>query len=69
LEISDKALTEFVIELAKQSDSIENFSKKLEENGAEFPSELCTRLFNLVKKMLPLEKQGKFSKKQIFMQD
>ena len=53
LQIRDKTLAEFILDLAKASTSVMNFEKKLEENGAEFSIELISTMYALITKMLP----------------
>ena len=53
LEIRDKVLAEFVLDLAKKSSTVMEFEKNLEENGAEFSIELISSMYALITKMLP----------------
>ena len=53
LEIRDKVLAEFVLDLAKNSKTVMEFEKQLETNGAEFSVELISSMYALITKMLP----------------
>ena len=53
LEIRDKVLAEFVLDLAKNSKTVMEFEKQLEANGAEFSIELISSMYALITKMLP----------------
>lgn len=56
LNISDKDLAEFIIHLGKESETVEQFSEKLKENGADFPLSFAETLLVLITKMLPKKK-------------
>lgn len=51
LGVSDKTLSEFVIEMADGKDSAPAFRKALAEQGAELPESLAETLFSLIKRM------------------
>eukprot|EP00351_Strombidinopsis_sp_SopsisLIS2011_P001165 CAMPEP_0116888216 /NCGR_PEP_ID=MMETSP0463-20121206/23081_1 /TAXON_ID=181622 /ORGANISM="Strombidinopsis sp, Strain SopsisLIS2011" /LENGTH=87 /DNA_ID=CAMNT_0004552445 /DNA_START=22 /DNA_END=285 /DNA_ORIENTATION=+ len=51
--MKDKTLAEFVLDLAKKSETVNDFQSKLEENGAEFEIELINSIYAYVTKMLP----------------
>jgi ATP-dependent RNA helicase DHX8/PRP22 len=53
LGIADKTLSEFIIELAKDSKDVQSFRQSLNENGAEMPEQLVHTIWNLIQKMLP----------------
>ncbi len=43
--IRDKVLTEFVVELVRESKEQQDFERKLLENESEFPPDLTTKVF------------------------
>jgi hypothetical protein len=53
LDIRDKVLAEFILDLAKSSTSVMKFEQKLADSGADFSSELVSTMFALITKMLP----------------
>ena len=53
LGINDKDLAEYIIEMARSSDSYNLFQKKLQENDADFPDSFSSNLYRIVLKMLP----------------
>lgn len=53
LSLKDKTLAEFVLDLAKKSETVDIFQSSLEENGAEFEIELVNTIYAYVTKMLP----------------
>jgi ATP-dependent RNA helicase DHX8/PRP22 len=53
IDIRDKVLAEFVLDLAKRSKTVMDFETQLEDNGAEFSIELISTLYALITKMLP----------------
>lgn len=53
LGIKDKVLAEFIIELVKKSNDQKSFEQELDLCEAELPADLITKLFSLIKKMLP----------------
>jgi len=59
LSISDKTLAEFVIAQHAECKSLDQFQKKLEAMGAEFPQSLIESIDRLVKTMHPKYKKGK----------
>lgn len=55
LGMSDKTLADFIIHLAKESNSLSKFQSKLNENGAEFPEALTSSLYRII---TSLQKKG-----------
>ena len=53
LNLDDKDLAEFIIHLAKESNTYAAFQKKLSENDADFPDSFSSNLYRIVQKMLP----------------
>jgi hypothetical protein len=53
LEIKDKVLAEFILDLAKKSQSVKEFEKILIDNEAEFSIELINNIYATVTRMLP----------------
>ncbi|CAF1596770.1 unnamed protein product, partial [Adineta ricciae] len=53
LNLDDKDLAEFIIHLAKESNTYDIFRKKLSENDADFPDSFSSNLYRIVQKMLP----------------
>ena len=53
LNLDDKDLAEFIIHLAKESNTYDVFRKKLSENDADFPDSFSSNLYRIVQKMLP----------------
>ncbi|GLJ32503.1 hypothetical protein SUGI_0653990 [Cryptomeria japonica] len=49
---SDKVLAEFVTDLGRNSEKVEDFDSKLRENGAEFPKDLLSTLFTIIHAIL-----------------
>lgn len=49
--IEDKTLAEFVITIGEEASDVNDFEKKLKENGAEAARPFCERLFSLIGKM------------------
>jgi len=56
--IEDKTLAEFVIDIGEEVSSVDEFEKKLEENGAAAARPFCERLWDLVQKMGSSKKAG-----------
>ena len=54
LNMNDKTLAEFVIDLADKNRTMEGFRKALIENGADFSGGLMRSLFDLVTRMRSL---------------
>jgi hypothetical protein len=48
LGLKNKELAEFVLHLAKQSKTVDQFLNSLEENGADFSIDLVNTLFALI---------------------
>ena len=63
LEIKDKVLAEFILDLAKKSQSVKEFEKILIDNEAEFSIELINNIYATVTRMLPeqFKKGGEIS--------
>mmetsp|Transcript_17127 Transcript_17127/g.28162 ORF Transcript_17127/g.28162 Transcript_17127/m.28162 type:complete len:1215 (+) Transcript_17127:84-3728(+) len=57
LNMSDKVLAEFIIDLGEHQESVEKFDAALRENGAEFPDYFVLNLYNLIQKMRPNSKK------------
>ena len=55
LGLKDKVLAEFILNLAKQSQGVDQFNAKLEENDAaeELGIDLINSIFSIVTKLLP----------------
>ena len=64
LDVKDKVLAEFVLDLAKQCRSVAEFEKLLEEYEAEFSIELINTIYATVTRMLPEYFQNKSSQLQ-----
>ena len=67
LGVKDKVLAEFILNLAKQSQGVDQFHAKLEENDAadEFGIDLINSIFSIVSKLLPKDFGGMILKKSI----
>ena len=54
LEVKDKVLAEFVLDVAKKSSNVNDFEDKLNnEYEAEFSIDLINSIYSIVTKMLP----------------
>ena len=53
LGIEDKVLAEFVLNLARNSTTVDNFEAKLSENGANFQQNTSDAIYALVTRILP----------------
>ena len=53
LDLKDKVLAEFILDLAKKSQNVDQFEKMLVENEADFSIELVNNLYATVTRMLP----------------
>lgn len=53
LGVNDKDLAEFVVHMARSSDSYDLFRSKLAEIDADFPDSFSSNLYRIVQKMLP----------------
>jgi len=54
LGINDKDLAEFIINMARESDTYGLFQKQLADNGAaDFPDSFTSNLYRIVQRMLP----------------
>ena len=62
LDIRDKVLAEFVLSLAKQSNTVMIFEDKLQQSGAEFSVELISNMYAIITKMLPECFERKFTR-------
>jgi len=62
LDIRDKVLAEFVLDLAKKSNSVMQFEKKLEDSGADFSAELVSAMYAMITKMMPECFERKFAR-------
>jgi len=51
LGISEKAMAEFIIELATGKSSIKEFQKALASNGAEMPESLVHTIWNVIQRL------------------
>lgn len=51
----DKVLAEFITELGRKSETVDEFDKKLKENGAELPDYFVRTLLTIIHAILPLE--------------
>ena len=60
----EKALAEYIIDIAKQSASEKEFLKKLEEDEALFSVQFSSNLYILIQKMLPEALKTKSSGKK-----
>jgi len=58
LSIKDKTLAEFVLNLAKQSKSVDHFLSELEDNGADFSIDLVNTLFALITRQLKAQQSA-----------
>jgi ATP-dependent RNA helicase DHX8/PRP22 len=57
----DRDAAEFMIHLANQSSSANEFSEKLSENGAELPTSFVENLLAIVKAMMPKSTKSSFA--------
>jgi ATP-dependent RNA helicase DHX8/PRP22 len=55
LGVNDKDLAEFIIHMARSSDSYDAFRRKLAENDADLPDSFSSNLYRIVQKMLPTQ--------------
>ena len=53
LGIGDKDLAEFIIDMARSSNTYDKFRQNLIEKDAEFPDSFSSNLYRIVQKMLP----------------
>lgn len=51
--MNDKVLAEFIIDLAKRSNSYDEYKKSLDDNGANFNEQFSSNLYKLITKMDP----------------
>lgn len=59
LGVSDKVLAEFITELGRKSDSVEEFDKTLKENGAELPDYFVKNLLTIIHAILPSKSKSR----------
>ncbi|ERN12543.1 probable pre-mRNA-splicing factor ATP-dependent RNA helicase DEAH5 [Amborella trichopoda] len=55
--LGDKLLAEFIIDLGKNSANVEEFDKKLKENGAEMPDYFVQTLLTIIHAILPYKRK------------
>lgn len=55
----DKVLAEFITELGRSSENVEEFDSKLKENGAEMPDYFVRTLLTIIHAILPPNKDSK----------
>ncbi|CAL0323843.1 unnamed protein product [Lupinus luteus] len=60
----DKVLAEFITELGRSSDNVEEFDSKLKENGAEMPDYFVRTLLTIIHAILPPNKSKKSDSKK-----
>ncbi|GAB4818028.1 hypothetical protein N2152v2_005074 [Parachlorella kessleri] len=58
LGIADKTLSEFIIDLSKGKQSVQQFRTELRQNGADMPDPLVETLWNIIQKLLPGDGKG-----------
>ncbi|KAG0465380.1 hypothetical protein HPP92_019544 [Vanilla planifolia] len=56
---SDKVLAEFITELGREAESVEEFDAKLKENGAEMPDYFVRTLLTIIHAILPSKSKSK----------
>ena len=60
LGLSEKTLSEFIIDLSKGKRTLREFQTTLAKNGAELPTHLVETIWNIIQRLLPSQdKQGK----------
>ncbi|XXG76536.1 hypothetical protein AAC387_Pa08g0866 [Persea americana] len=55
---NDKVLAEFITELGRKSETVDEFDKKLKENGAELPDYFVRTLLKIIHAILPPEPES-----------
>ncbi|CAL0322358.1 unnamed protein product [Lupinus luteus] len=60
----DKVLAEFITELGRSSENVEEFDSKLKENGAEMPDYFVRTLLTIIHAILPHHKPRKLDSKK-----
>ncbi|KAM7274993.1 hypothetical protein ACFE04_016859 [Oxalis oulophora] len=63
LGFSDKVLAEFITELGRKCDKVDEFDSKLKENGAELPDYFVRTLLKIIHAILPPEVKSKEDEK------
>ena len=59
LGLSEKTLSEFIIDLSKGKRSVKEFQSSLNKNGAELPAALVETIWNIIQRLMPAQsKQG-----------
>jgi hypothetical protein len=53
IDLKDKVLAEFILDIAKKCQNVDLFEKMLVENEADFSIELVNNLYATVTRMLP----------------
>ena len=53
IDLKDKVLAEFILDIAKKCQNVDQFEKMLVENEADFSIELVNNLYATVTRMLP----------------
>lgn len=59
LGVADKVLAEFITELGRKSETVEEFDKKLKQNGAEMPDYFVKTLLTNIHAILPPKSKSK----------
>ncbi|KAK9841672.1 hypothetical protein WJX74_009878 [Apatococcus lobatus] len=60
LGLSEKTLSEFIIDLSKGKRSVKEFQSSLNKNGAELPASLVETIWNIIQRLMPAQsKQGR----------
>lgn len=63
LGFADKVLAEFITELGRECESVDEFDAKLKENGADLPDYFVRTLLTIIHAILPPEPKGENSEK------
>ncbi len=60
LGLSEKTLSEFIIDLSKGTKHLKEFQAKLAKNGAELPAQLVETIWSIIQRLMPAQsKQAK----------
>lgn len=60
LGLSEKTLSEFIIDLSKGKRNVKEFQSSLNKNGAELPASLVETIWNIIQRLMPAQaKQGR----------
>ena len=60
LGLSEKTLSEFIIDLSKGKRTVKEFQSSLNKNGAELPASLVETIWNIIQRLMPAQtKQGR----------